>query len=63
MEQQHGGELAELDEIAMVSGQPPGEEDKARRNTETEATEQTGKNSVLKKLDQNQQLSQGGTAL
>ena len=40
MEQQHGGELAELDEIGMASGQPPGKEDKAqRRDPATKGTE------------------------
>ena len=33
-----------------------------RGDPDTEATEDTGNDSVLKKLDQNQQLSQGGTA-
>ena len=50
MEQQHGGELAELDEFGMASGQPEGEEDQARwGDPETEAKEETGKDSVLKK--------------
>ena len=40
MEPQHGGELAELDEIGMASGQPPGEEGKAQReDPATKATE------------------------
>ena len=87
MKRHHGGELAELDEIGMASGQPPGEEDKAqwegpatkatedasgqpqgeedtamKRDPEAEATEETENESVLKIIDQNQQMSQGGTA-
>ena len=41
-----------LTEFAAVLTGPP----------ETEVTEETEKDSVLKKLDQNQQMSQGGTA-
>ena len=52
-EPQHGGELAELDEIGMASGQPPGEEGKAqRRDSATKATEVESGQPQVQPVDQ-----------